>query len=138
MTMRSVSEDLETSQNAAPEDAAAEDSPFASIEPQPEARDAGGGNGDGRTGDSGRLDLVYAVPVRLSVELGRAEIPIGEVVTLGRGSVVELDKSPGDALDVRVNGVLIGRGEIVVVNEERLGLRFIEVVSQAERVKRLS
>lgn len=85
-----------------------------------------------------RLDLVLDVPVRLSVELGRAEVPIREVVNLGRGSVIELDRALGEPLDVRVNGVLIGRGEIVVVNEERLGLRFVEVVSQAERATRLS
>jgi flagellar motor switch protein FliN len=119
---------------------AVEESPFASIEPQPEQRGGPGDGGDRASAgsvDPGRLDLVFEVPVRLSVELGRTEIPIRDVVSLGRGSVIELDRSPGDALDVRVNGVLIGRGEIVVVNEERLGLRFIEVVSQAERIKRL-
>lgn len=83
-----------------------------------------------------RLDLVLDVPVWLSVELGRTEIPIRDVVGLGRGSMIELDRGPGAPLDVRVNGVLIGRGEIVLINEERLGLRFLEVVSPAERVKR--
>jgi flagellar motor switch protein FliN/FliY len=83
------------------------------------------------------LDLVLDIPVRLSVELGRTEIPIRDVVTLGRGSMIELDGSPGAPLDVRVNGVLIGRGEVVVINEERLGLRFIEIASQSERIKRL-
>jgi flagellar motor switch protein FliN len=83
------------------------------------------------------LDFVLDVPVRLSVELGRAEIPIRDVVNIGRGAIIELEGTPGAPLDVRVNGVLIGRGEIVVINEERLGLRFVEVVSQAERVSRL-
>lgn len=140
--MRSMSEAVETRDETA---AAAEASPYASIEAPPPgaatADDLDGAESDSaseRPADPSRLDLVFAVPVRLSVELGRTELPIREVVTLGRGSVIELDKSPGDTLDVRVNGVLIGRGEIVVVNEERLGLRFIEVVSQAERVKRLS
>jgi len=82
-----------------------------------------------------RLDLVLDLPVRLSVELGRTEIPIRDVVGLGRGSVVELDRAIGEPMDVRVNGILIGRGEIVVVNEERLGLRFTEVVSQADRAR---
>jgi flagellar motor switch protein FliN len=84
-----------------------------------------------------RLDLVLDIPVRLSVELGRTEIPIRDVVNLGRGSMIELDGAPGAPLDVRVNGVLIGRGEIVVVNEERLGLRFVEVASQTGSVKRM-
>jgi flagellar motor switch protein FliN/FliY len=86
----------------------------------------------------GRLDLVLDVPVRLSVELGRTEVPIREVVNLGRGSIIELDRGPGTPLDVRVNGVLVGRGEVVLVNEETLGLRFVEVVSQNERMKRLT
>src|ERR1700748_2295934 len=84
-----------------------------------------------------RLDLVLGVPVWLSVELGRTELPIRDVVGLGRGSIIELDRGPGMPLDVRVNGVLIGRGEVVLVNAETLGLRFVEVVSQAERAKRL-
>ncbi len=78
------------------------------------------------------LDFVLDVPVRLSVELGRTEIPIRDVVNIGRGSIIELDGTPGAPLDVRVNGLLIGRGEIVVINEERLGLRFVEVVSEAD------
>jgi flagellar motor switch protein FliN/FliY len=85
-----------------------------------------------------RLDLVMNIPVRLSVELGRADIPIREVVGIDRGAVIELDRSLGQPLDVRVNGVLIGHGEIVVVDEERLGLRFVDVVSPAERVTRLT
>jgi flagellar motor switch protein FliN/FliY len=116
-------------------------SPFASLEMQAEAEngalpppagDAAAGNG----ADPARLDLVYEVPVRLSVELGRTEILIRDVVNLGRGSIIELDRGPGAPLDVRVNGILIGRGEVVLVNEERLGLRFVEVISQPERGKR--
>jgi flagellar motor switch protein FliN/FliY len=64
-------------------------------------------------------------------------LPLPHEIRLGRGSIIELDRGPGTPLDVRVNGVLIGRGEVVLVNEERLGLRFVEVVSQAERAKRL-
>jgi len=86
--------------------------------------------------DPSRLELVFDVPVRLSIELGRTEISIREVVNFGRGSIVELDRAPGAPLDVSVNGVLIGRGEIVLVNEERLGLRFIEVINHADRPKR--
>ena len=84
------------------------------------------------------LDLVLNIPVRLSVELGRAEIPIRDVVGIDRGSVIELDRSLGQPLDVRVNGVLIGHGEIVVVDEERLGLRLVDIVSPAERVTQLT
>jgi flagellar motor switch protein FliN len=117
-----------------------ERSPFETLEPQSDFRDTvaeSGVRASGTTTQAERLDLVLDIPVRLSVELGRTEIPIREVVNLGRGSMIELDRSPGEPLDVRVNGVLIGRGEVVVINEERLGLRFVEVASQAERVKRL-
>lgn len=113
---------------------APQESPFENL-----ALHGGGADGatDGRTTDPGKLDLVLDIPLRLSVELGRTELPIRDVMRLGRGSVVELDRGPGAPLDVRVNGVLIGRGEVVVVNEEKLGLRFVEVVSQLERAKRI-
>jgi flagellar motor switch protein FliN len=109
--------------------------PVPSLEPQPGAQEIGTPPAQAPLATS--LDLVLDVTVRLSVELGRTEIPIRDVVNIGRGSIIELDGSPGTPLDVRVNGVLIGRGEIVVINEERLGLRFVEVVSQAERVSHL-
>lgn len=123
-----------------PEDAAGDDpsdarSPFAALEMQP------GDPGpipDAPAPVPARLDLVLDVPVKLSVELGRTEVPIRDVVNLGRGSIIELDRGPGTPLDVRVNGVLVGRGEVVLVNEETLGLRFVEVVSQNERMKRLT
>ena len=122
----------------ASEDPTADASPFAALEPQAEDSRPVLLNGEADAARSGRLDLVFDVPVCLSVELGRTEVPIRDVVNLGRGSIIELDRGPGAPLDVRVNGVLIGRGEVVLVNAERLGLRFVEVVSQAERVKRLS
>ena len=123
---------------AATVDAPVEASPFATLESQAEIAHTPLVNGDADGGHSGRLDLVFDVPVCLSVELGRTEVPIRDVVGIGRGSIIELDRGPGTPLDVRVNGVLIGRGEVVLVNAEKLGLRFVEVVSQAERVKRLS
>lgn len=114
-----------------------EASPFATLEPSPGAAPAPPGS-DIESAPNHRLDLVFDVPVCLSVELGRTEVPIRDVVHLGRGSIIELDRGPGAPLDVRVNGVLVGRGEVVLINAEKLGLRFVEVVSQAERVKRLS
>lgn len=117
-------------------DQAAAPSPFAALEAAPEGAPSPAAAGE-RNGPTTGLDLVYDVPVCLSVELGRTEIPIREVVSISRGSIIELDRGPGTPLDVRINGVLIGRGEVVLVNAEKLGLRFVEVVSQAERVKRL-
>jgi flagellar motor switch protein FliN len=115
--------------------APAADSPFAALEPAPEGGRAAPPPAEDPP--AGRLDLVFDVPVCLSVELGRTEVPIREVVNIGRGSIIELDRGPGTPLDVRVNGVLIGRGEVVLVNADKLGLRFVEVVSPTERVKRM-
>jgi flagellar motor switch protein FliN/FliY len=112
-------------------------SPFAALEPAANGATITPLEGNAGGAPTGRLDLVFDVPVCLSVELGRTEVPIRDVVNLGRGSIIELDRGPGAPLDVRVNGVLIGRGEIVLVNADTLGLRFVEVVSQADRVKRL-
>jgi flagellar motor switch protein FliN len=112
-----------------------EAAPFAALEPSPNGTRPASPALDGEAAAAGRLDLVFDVPVCLSVELGRAEVPIRDVVNIGRGSIIELDRGPGAPLDVRVNGVLIGRGEVVLVDAERLGLRFVEVVSPAERVK---
>jgi flagellar motor switch protein FliN/FliY len=129
----------------APADAAREAAPapteplvFAKLEPGAAAAPAAPADDPSPAVSSARLDLVFDVPVCLSVELGRTDIPIRDVVNLGRGSIIELDRGPGTPLDVRVNGVLIGRGEVVLVNAEKLGLRFVEVVSQAESTKRLA
>jgi flagellar motor switch protein FliN/FliY len=117
--------------------AATEPSPFARLEAEANgARPIPAGE-IGGAAPPGRLDVVFDVPVCLSVELGRTELPIRDVVNLGRGSIIELDRGPGTPLDVRVNGILIGRGEVVLVNAEKLGLRFVEVVSQADNLKRL-
>jgi flagellar motor switch protein FliN len=109
--------------------------PLLSLESQPGPRDMGSEPGEAPL--AAGLDLVLDVKVRLSVELGRTELPIRDVVNISRGSIIELDGTPGAPLDVRVNGVLVGRGEIVVIDEERLGLRFIEVVNPAQRIGHL-
>jgi len=82
------------------------------------------------------LDLLFDVPLRVTVELGSAELTIRELLQLGHGSVIELDKPGGDPLDVFVNGKPIARGEAVIVNE-KFGVRLTEVVSQSARVENL-
>jgi flagellar motor switch protein FliN/FliY len=114
---------------------AVDPSPFAKLEAGPKGERAVPVEG-GEDAAPSRIDLVFDVPVCLSVELGRTEVPIRDVVNLGRGSIIELDRGPGAPLDVRVNGVLIGRGEVVLVNSEKLGLRFVEVVNQADGQRR--
>ena len=83
------------------------------------------------------MDMVLDIPVRLSVELGRTKIAIKDILQLKPGSVVELDTLAVDLVDVLVNGHLIAQGEIVVIND-KFGIRLIDVVTAAERLKRLS
>ena len=85
-------------------------------------------------GTSGNIDLIVDIPVRVTVELGRTRKTIGEVLALGPGSVVELNKMAGEPVDVLVNGKLIARGEVVVIDES-FGIRVTEVVSKAERIR---
>ena len=83
-----------------------------------------------------RMDLLMDVPLELSVELGRARMTIQDLLGLGPGSVIELDKVAGEALDILVNDRLVARGEAVVVND-KFGVRITDIVSQSERVARL-
>lgn len=82
------------------------------------------------------LDVILDVPVNVSLEVGRTRMPIRNLLQLNQGSVVELDRQTGEPFDVYVNGTLIAHGEVVVVNE-RFGIRLTDVISPAERVKRL-
>ncbi|HYM43287.1 MAG TPA: flagellar motor switch protein FliN [Steroidobacteraceae bacterium] len=82
------------------------------------------------------LEVILDVPVTLSMEVGRTRVPIRNLLQLNQGSVVELDRAAGEPLDVFVNGTLIAHGEVVVVNE-RFGIRLTDVVSPAERLRKL-
>ncbi len=82
------------------------------------------------------LDVILDVPVTLSMEVGRTRIPIRNLLQLNQGSVVELDRAAGEPLDVFVNGTLVAHGEVVVVNE-KFGIRLTDVISPAERIKKL-
>lgn len=87
------------------------------------------------TGDV-NLDVILEVPVTLSLEVGRTRIPIRNLLQLNQGSVVELDRAAGDPLDVFVNGTLVAHGEVVIVND-KFGIRLTDVVSPAERIRKL-
>jgi len=82
------------------------------------------------------LDAILDVPVVISMEIGRTKISIRNLLQLNQGSVVELDRLAGEPMDVLVNGTLIAQGEVVVVND-KFGVRLTDVISPADRVKRL-
>jgi flagellar motor switch protein FliN/FliY len=87
-------------------------------------------------GSSRRLDMLLDVPLEVNVELGRTRMTIQDLLQLGPGSVIELDKVAGEALDILVNGRLVARGEAVVVND-KFGIRITDIVSPQERIQRL-
>jgi flagellar motor switch protein FliN len=87
--------------------------------------------------DELNLDVILGVPVTLSMEIGRTQINIRNLLQLNQGSVVELDRFAGEPLDVLVNGTLIAHGEVVVIND-KFGIRLTDVISLSERVKRLA
>jgi flagellar motor switch protein FliN/FliY len=94
---------------------------------------------DNATGEGGRdvnLEVILDVSVTLSMEVGRTRIPIRNLLQLNQGSVVELDRAAGEPLDVFVNGTLVAHGEVVVVNE-KFGIRLTDVISPAERIRKL-
>jgi flagellar motor switch protein FliN/FliY len=91
---------------------------------------------ESQPGGDVNLDVILDVPVTLSMEVGRTRIPIRNLLQLNQGSVVELDRAAGEPLDVFVNGTLIAHGEVVVINE-RFGIRLTDVVSPAERLRKL-
>src|SRR5271155_5734787 len=81
--------------------------------------------GDGR--NTKELDAVYDIPVQVSAVLGRATMQVSQLLKLGRGAVVELDRKVGEAIDVYVNNRLVARGEVVIV-DERLGITMTEII----------
>ncbi|MGX5173500.1 flagellar motor switch protein FliN [Aliikangiella sp. IMCC44653] len=92
--------------------------------------------GSSQSVDNEKLDVILDIPVSLSMEVGRTQIPIRNLLQLTQGSVVELDRLAGEPLDVMVNGTLIAHGEVVVVNE-KYGIRLTDVMSPSERIKKL-
>lgn len=74
------------------------------------------------------LQAIYNVPVKVSAVLGRASMPVSQLLKLGRGAVIELDRRVGDAVDIYVNDRLVARGEVVVV-DQHLGITMTEIVA---------
>ncbi len=74
------------------------------------------------------LEAVYDIPVTVSAVLGRTTMQVSQLLKLGRGAVVELDRKLGEAIDVYVNNRLVARGEVVMVDDNRLGITMTEIV----------
>lgn len=91
----------------------------------------------GQSGMMNNLDMILDIPVSLTVELGRTKIAIRSLLQLAQGSVVELDGLAGEPMNVLVNGCLIAQGEVVVVND-KFGIRLTDIISPAERIRKLN
>ncbi|MBX3097287.1 MAG: flagellar motor switch protein FliN [Fimbriimonadaceae bacterium] len=122
--------DEETATTLAPPDESEEFNPF-------------GGSGapsaatQGSAHEQSPLELLFDVPLQVSVELGRLKMAVRDIVELAVGSIVELDKTAGEPVDVLVNGKLVARGEVVVI-EDNFGVRITEIITQQERLQRLN
>src|ERR1700740_3327851 len=88
----------------------------------------GGPGAPPRKEDDRNLDLILDIPLRVTVELGRTKMIVSELLNLGQGSVIELNKLAGEPLEVLVNDKLVARGEAVVVNE-KFGVRLTDIIS---------
>ncbi|ACI53186.1 flagellar motor switch protein FliN [Gluconacetobacter diazotrophicus PA1 5] len=84
-------------------------------------------NGDG----SGQMEAVYDIPVKITAVIGSATMPVSQLLKLGRGAVVELDRKLGEAVDIYANNRLIARGEVVVVDDNHIGVTMTEIISSA-------
>ncbi len=82
------------------------------------------------------LDFILDIPLEISVEIGRTKMLIKDLLKLNQGSVIELEKFAGEPVEIYVNGKLMARGEVVVVND-RFGVRITEIISAQERIRRL-
>jgi len=86
---------------------------------------------DARPQNAKELEAVYDIPVKISAVLGRATMQVSQLLKLGRGAVVELDRKVGEAIDIYVNNRLVARGEVVVI-DERLGVTMTEIIKDGE------
>mgnify|MGYP001616125645 CR=1 FL=1 len=91
----------------------------------------------GGTATANGIDFILDIPMQVSVQLGSTRMLVRELLQLGQGSVIELDKLAGEPMEVLVNNKLVARGEVVVVNE-KFGIRLTDVVSATERIQQLA
>jgi flagellar motor switch protein FliN/FliY len=138
-----------TNEPELPEDSiSADDWAAAMAEQMPESNLAlsGGGASGGANFDAeysglgipdAKVEMILDIPINVTVELGRTKLAIRNLLQLAQGSVVELDGLAGEPMDVLVNGCLIAQGEVVVVND-KFGIRLTDIITPAERLRRLS
>jgi len=104
--------------------------------PAEQEQDAGSPNLKLVNPEEGSLEFVLDIPLKVSVELGRARILVQDLIKLHKGSVIELNKLAGESLEVLVNDKVVAKGEVIVTNE-KFGVRLTDIVSHAQRIRNL-
>ncbi len=94
-------------------------------------------SGETTSREEGSIDLLRDIPLEVTVRLGRARMTIKEILELGKGSIIELDRLAGEDVDLLVNGKLIAKGEVVVI-EENFAFRIKKIVSPMERIQEIN
>ncbi|GAA4486130.1 flagellar motor switch protein FliN [Gluconacetobacter asukensis] len=89
------------------------------------------GDKDATTVGASQMEAVYDIPVRITAVIGTATMPVSQLLRLGRGAVVELNKKLGEAVDIYANNRLIARGEVVVVDDNHIGVTMTEILSSS-------
>jgi flagellar motor switch protein FliN len=112
-------EDFATTTSSAPSGAA-----------EPNGKETAGA-GQKAEGGLSQMEAVYDIPVKITAVIGTATMPVSQLLKLGRGAVVELDKKLGEAVDIYANNRLIARGEVVVVDDNHIGVTMTEIISSS-------
>jgi flagellar motor switch protein FliN/FliY len=81
------------------------------------------------------MDMIMDLPVKVMIELGRTQMPLGDLMSVQNGGVIELDVEAGEPLNLVVNGCLIAQGEVVIV-DDRYGIRLTDIISPSERLRK--
>ena len=82
-------------------------------------------------------EVVKSIPITLNVEVGNTKLKLRDLLSVAQGTVLELDRSVGDLLDIKVNDAVIAKGEVVAISQNKLGVRILEIVSTMERARKL-
>ncbi len=114
-----------------------ESAPAEAGEAPPAAAQAAAPVGESPVGGMAELDRILDIPLKVTVELGRSKMLINDLMQLGQGSVIELSKLVGDSLEININGKLIGKGEVVVINE-KFGVRLTEIATPQDRIESMT
>ena len=92
-------------------------------------------NAEEMSSDAINQNVVKSIPITLNVEVGKTKLKLKDLMAVAQGTVLELDRSVGELMDIKVNDLVIAKGEVVTVDNNKLGIRVLEIVSPMERIR---